>query len=69
MKEHGSPKNYRHIAEVCDSIFMQKNRLYLIYRTKLIYLETAKKVSIETRDTVFRFVRALTAVQVLIAVN
>lgn len=59
MEQNGGSKDFLNALKVCDNEFIHKNRLFRLYKTDLVYLATAKKLSYETKDSVFKFMRAV----------
>lgn len=57
MKQNDAQKDFLSALKVCDSQFIKVNRLFRLYKTDLIYLETEKKLSYSTKDSVFKFMR------------
>jgi hypothetical protein len=50
MEKNGASKDFLYALAVCQGEFVQRNRLYRIYKTDLQYFDTQKKISKMTND-------------------
>jgi hypothetical protein len=57
MADNGGATDFLKALKTCDTTLTKESRLYRIYRTQLVYYDTA--ISDKTRDSVFKYMRVV----------